>query len=80
MGGRLRSEWWPLSVGIPGRNPSEYALAELNPLEFIVIPKGVAHRVVPDGHVKLLLFEPATTEHTGKVRSEITKDKLDRLI
>jgi hypothetical protein len=25
MGGRLRSEWWPLSVGIPGRNPSEYA-------------------------------------------------------
>jgi len=52
---------------------------ELNPLEFIVIPKGVAHRVVPKGHVKLLLFEPATTEHTGNVRSEITKDKLDRL-
>jgi mannose-6-phosphate isomerase-like protein (cupin superfamily) len=52
---------------------------ELNPLEFIVIPKGVAHRVVPEGHVKLLLFEPATTEHTGNVRSEITKDKLDRL-
>jgi len=25
MGGRLRSEWWPLSVGIPGRIPSEYA-------------------------------------------------------
>jgi len=53
--------------------------AELNPLEFIVIPKGVAHRVVPEGHVKLLLFEPAATEHTGNVRSEITKDKLDRL-
>ena len=53
---------------------------ELNPLEFIVIPRGVAHRIVPQGHVKLLLFEPATTEHTGGVRSEITKDKLDRLI
>jgi mannose-6-phosphate isomerase-like protein (cupin superfamily) len=52
---------------------------ELDPLEFIVIPKGVAHRVVPKGHVRLLLFEPATTEHTGNVRSEITKDKLDRL-
>jgi mannose-6-phosphate isomerase-like protein (cupin superfamily) len=52
---------------------------ELNALEFIVIPRGVAHRVVPQGHVKLLLFEPATTEHTGGVRSEITKDKLDRL-
>lgn len=53
--------------------------AELNPWEFIVIPMGVAHRVVPQGHVKLLLFEPAATEHTGNVRSEITKDKLDRL-
>ena len=52
---------------------------ELDPLEFIVIPKGVAHRVVPKGHVRLLLFEPASTEHTGNVRSEITKDKLDRL-
>ncbi len=52
---------------------------ELNPLEFIVIPRGVCHRVAPTGHVKLLLFEPATTEHTGNVRAEITKDKLDRL-
>jgi mannose-6-phosphate isomerase-like protein (cupin superfamily) len=52
---------------------------ELGPLEFIVIPKGVSHRVAPIGHVKLLLFEPATTEHTGNVRSEITKSKLDRL-
>ncbi len=52
---------------------------ELGPLEFIVIPRGVSHRVVPRGHVKLLLFEPATTEHTGSVRSEITKDKFDRL-
>ena len=52
---------------------------ELGPLEFIVIPRGVSHRVVPQGHVKLLLFEPVTTEHTGNVRSEITRDKLDRL-
>jgi hypothetical protein len=27
ISGRLRSEWWPLSVGIPGRNPSEYAFS-----------------------------------------------------
>jgi mannose-6-phosphate isomerase-like protein (cupin superfamily) len=53
--------------------------AELQPLEFIVVPKGITHRVVPKGHVKLLLFEPATTQHTGNVRSEITRDKLDRL-
>ena len=53
--------------------------AALQPWEFIVVPKGVTHRVVPRGHVKLLLFEPATTQHTGTVRSEITQDKLDRL-
>jgi mannose-6-phosphate isomerase-like protein (cupin superfamily) len=52
---------------------------ELQPWEFVVVPKGVTHRVVPTGHVKLMLFEPATTEHTGKVRSEITKDKFDKL-
>lgn len=52
---------------------------ELYPREFVVVPKGVAHRVVPKGHVKLLLFEPAATEHTGNVRAEITRDKLDRL-
>ncbi len=53
--------------------------AELYPWEFIVVPRGVRHRVVPKGHVKLLLFEPATTLHTGNVRSEITQDKPDRL-
>lgn len=53
--------------------------ADLKPWEFIVIPRGTAHRVVPNGHVKLLLFEPATTEHTGKVRSEITRDGHERL-
>lgn len=53
--------------------------ADLKPWEFIVIPRGTPHRVVPDGHVKLLLFEPATTEHTGKVCSEITRDRHERL-
>ena len=57
----------------------EEGQAELQPLEFIVIPKGVTHRVVPRGHVKLMLFEPATTQHTGSVRAEITRDTLDRL-
>lgn len=47
--------------------------------EFTVVPRGVEHRVVPRGHVKLLLFEPAGTAHTGNVRAEITKDRFDRL-
>jgi len=51
----------------------------LNPGEFCVVARGIEHRVVPIGKVKLLLFEPAGIAHTGKVRSEITKDRYDRL-
>ena len=47
--------------------------------EFAIIAKGVEHRVVPRGHVKLVLFEPAGIEHTGKVKSEITKNEYDLL-
>ena len=51
----------------------------LNPGEFCVVPRGIEHKVVPVGPVKLLLFEPAGIAHTGNVRSEITKDRYDRL-
>lgn len=51
----------------------------VGPGEFYIVPKGVEHRVVPRGHVKLLLCEPANIAHTGNVRSEITKDTYDRL-
>jgi quercetin dioxygenase-like cupin family protein len=43
--------------------------------EFYIVPRGREHRVLPHGHVKLVLFEPARIEHTGKVRAEITKDR-----
>lgn len=47
--------------------------------EFCVVEHGVEHKVIPIGHVKLVLFEPAGIAHTGKVRSEITKDSYDFL-
>jgi len=47
--------------------------------EFCIVPRGREHRVVPRGHVKLILFEPAGIAHTGNVRAEITKDRYDRL-
>lgn len=47
--------------------------------EFCIVPRGQEHRVVPRDHVKLMLFEPAGTAHTGSVRTEITKDRYDRL-
>lgn len=43
--------------------------------EFCVVEHGREHRIVPHGHVKLMLFEPAEIAHTGKVRAEITKDE-----
>jgi mannose-6-phosphate isomerase-like protein (cupin superfamily) len=51
----------------------------LQPDEFYIVRRGREHRVVPHGHVKLILFEPAGIAHTGNVRSEITKDAYDRL-
>ena len=51
----------------------------VQPGEFYIVRRGREHRVVPRGHVKLLLFEPAGIEHTGKVRSEITRDAFERL-
>ena len=51
----------------------------LRPGEFCVVQAGREHRVVPQGHVKLVLFEPAEIAHTGSVRDEITKDGYDWL-
>ena len=51
----------------------------LNPGELYVVPRGVEHRISPRGHVQLLLFEPSGIEHTGKVRSEITRDAFETL-
>jgi mannose-6-phosphate isomerase-like protein (cupin superfamily) len=53
--------------------------ARLNAGEFCVVARGLEHKVVPIGYVKLLLFEPAGIAHTGQVRSGITKDHYDRL-
>jgi len=40
--------------------------------ELCVVPRGVEHRPVANGIAQILLFEPATTKHTGDVQSERT--------
>jgi mannose-6-phosphate isomerase-like protein (cupin superfamily) len=52
---------------------------DINPGEFIIIPKGVSHKPIAEDEVELLLFEPASTLHTGNIRHELTKDNLERL-
>lgn len=51
----------------------------LNKGEMYIVKRGTEHRVVPKGLVKLMLFEPAGIEHTGKVKAEITKKSFERL-
>jgi mannose-6-phosphate isomerase-like protein (cupin superfamily) len=57
----------------------EGATITLGAGEFYVVARGREHRVVPRGHVKLMLFEPAEIAHTGEVRAEITRDEAEWL-
>lgn len=52
---------------------------ELNPGEFHIVPKGVEHfpRTKDGMEVWLMLMEPASTKHTGDVRTEMTVDNPD---
>ena len=52
---------------------------DISPGEFIIIPKGVTHKPIAEEEVHLLLFEPASTLHTGNVIHDITKKNLEKL-
>ena len=52
---------------------------ELKEHEFIIVPKGVEHRPVAENEVSVMLFEPAATLNTGDVKSELTKETLNRI-
>jgi len=39
----------------------------LGPLDLYVVPRGVRHRPIANGEVKVLLFEPKATRNTGEV-------------
>jgi mannose-6-phosphate isomerase-like protein (cupin superfamily) len=40
---------------------------ELEPGEFLIVPRGVEHRTVAEGETEVVLFEPAATRNTGDV-------------
>jgi mannose-6-phosphate isomerase-like protein (cupin superfamily) len=52
---------------------------ELNPGEFLIVPRGVEHRPVAENEVELMLFEPASTINTGDEDSELTKKNLETI-
>ena len=47
--------------------------------EMIIVPKGVAHKPSANEEVHLLLFEPASTKHTGDVICDRTVEKFDSI-
>ena len=40
--------------------------------ELCIVPRGVEHKPVAEGEVKVMLFEPASTLNTGNVENERT--------
>lgn len=53
---------------------------ELNPGEFIIVPRGIEHKPVAEDEVHILLFEPDSTVNTGNVKNRRTRQKLDKLV
>ena len=43
---------------------------ELNPGEFLIVPRGIEHRTAADEETEVVLFEPAATRNTGNVLDE----------
>ena len=52
---------------------------ELDPGEFLVVPRGVEHKPVAQEEVHVLLLEPVSTLNTGNVRNEFTVDSPERV-
>jgi len=47
--------------------------------EFLIVPRGVEHRPVADEEVQIMMFEPAGTLNTGNVKSEKTREVLEKI-
>ena len=41
-------------------------VVELNPGQFIVVPRGVEHRTAADAEAEVIIFEPADVVNTGE--------------
>ncbi|MGB5189010.1 cupin domain-containing protein [Robiginitalea sp.] len=47
--------------------------------EFVIIPKGTAHKPYAPQEVSVLLFEPVSTLNTGEAKNHLTQSDLERL-
>ncbi len=56
-----------------------YKTITLRKDEIIIVPKGVEHRPVAEKEVSILMFEPVSTLNTGDAKSELTREKLEKI-
>jgi mannose-6-phosphate isomerase-like protein (cupin superfamily) len=47
--------------------------------ELFIVPHGVEHKPVAEREVHVMLFEPASTQHTGNVQTEKTVNAQERI-
>ncbi len=52
---------------------------ELNPGEFVIIPRGVAHKPYAPEEASVMLFEPASTLNTGNIKNERSVSNLEKI-
>jgi mannose-6-phosphate isomerase-like protein (cupin superfamily) len=52
---------------------------ELEPGEFIIVPRGVEHKPEADIETDVVLFEPKTVLNTGDIVNERTRAELERI-
>ena len=52
---------------------------QLNEGELYIIPKGIKHKPIAEKEVHVLLFEPLTIKHTGKIISNLTVKKFESI-
>lgn len=52
---------------------------EIEPNEFVIVPRGVEHRPVAGEEVSVLLFEPASTLNTGDTKGKLTRETLQKI-
>jgi mannose-6-phosphate isomerase-like protein (cupin superfamily) len=52
---------------------------ELDPGEFVIVPRGTEHRPVASDEVHVMLFEPAGTLNTGNVIDTLTTSNLQHI-
>ncbi|MCP9201010.1 cupin domain-containing protein [Gramella sp. GC03-9] len=51
----------------------------LNENEFLVVPRGVEHKPIAEEEVLVMLFEPASTLHTGKEKHQLTNNQQQKI-